>query len=60
MVLEVRGVRNITGTVATAINVVAVPEKKAVPAADSLRKPARRDSTTPRKPPLKPPAQPSK
>jgi carboxypeptidase family protein/Big-like domain-containing protein len=60
LVLEVRGVKNITGTSGTAIGVVAVPEKKKpLPPSDSIRAPGRRDSTTPRIParkPLPPPA----
>jgi hypothetical protein len=56
LVLEVRGVKNITGVAGTAVGVVAVPEKKPEPpAGDSLRAPGRRDSTQGRQPPRKPP-----
>jgi hypothetical protein len=59
LVLEVRGVRNITGVAGNAVGVVAVPEKRAAPAgADSLKPKARRDSTPNRKPlPKLPPQQ---
>jgi hypothetical protein len=54
-VLEVRGVKNVTGVTGTAVGVVAVPEKKAPTAADSLRGKLQRDSTSKRRPPQKPP-----
>ena len=56
LVLEVRGVRNITGVAGNAVGVVAVPEKRAPAAADSLKAKARRDSTSNRKAPPKPSA----
>ena len=58
LVVEVRGVRNITGVAGNAVGVIAVPEKKPEPApGDSLRpgRPgARRDSTSKRPPQAKP------
>jgi hypothetical protein len=55
LVLEIRGVRNITGVAGDAVGVVAVPEKKTAPSpSDSLRGPGRRDSTTPKSPQRKP------
>jgi hypothetical protein len=46
LVVEVRGVRNITGVAGDAVGVVAVPEKKPEPAAgDTLRRAGPRDST---------------
>ena len=55
LVLEIRGVRNVTGVAGDAVGVVAVPEKKAAPPpSDSLRK-ARRDSAAPKPPERKPP-----
>ena len=57
LVLEIRGVRNITGVAGDAVGVVAVPEKKTAPSpSDSLRGPGRRDSTAPKSPQRKPPA----
>jgi hypothetical protein len=54
LVLEVRGVKNITGIAGTAVGVVAVPEKKPEPPpGDTLRGPGRRDSTLPKQPPRK-------
>jgi Big-like domain-containing protein len=60
LVLEVRGVRNVTGTAGTAIGVVAVPEKKKPGPTDSLQAPGRRDSLAPKTPLRKPPTQPTK
>ena len=59
LVLEVRGVRNVTGVAGTTVGLVAVPEKKAPVAADSLRGKLQRDSTGKRRPQQKPP-QPTK
>ena len=56
LVLEIRGVRNVTGVAGDAVGVVAVPEKKAAPPpSDSLRKAGRRDSAAPKPPERKPP-----
>jgi Big-like domain-containing protein len=45
LVLEVRGVRNVTGVAGNAVGVVAVPEKKPPPAkVDSVARKTRRDS----------------
>jgi hypothetical protein len=56
LVLEIRGVRNITGVAGDAVGVVAVPEKKKEPApGDSLRQAGRPDSAAPRQPERKPP-----
>jgi hypothetical protein len=56
LVLEIRGVKNITGVAGDAVGVVAVPEKKAAPPpSDSLRKAGRRDSAAPKPPERKPP-----
>jgi len=61
LVLEIRGVRNVTGVVGDAVGVVAVPEKKATPPpSDSLRKAGRRDSAAPKVPVRKPPTPPTK
>jgi hypothetical protein len=55
LVVEVRGVKNITGVVGDAVNVIAVPEKKPEPTpGDSLRAAGRRDSTGKRTPQPKP------
>jgi carboxypeptidase family protein/Big-like domain-containing protein len=49
MVLEVRGVKNITGVAGSPVGVAAVPENKPeTPPSDSLRRSGRRDSTPPR------------
>jgi hypothetical protein len=48
LVLEIRGVRNVTGVAGTAVGVLAVPEKRAP--SDSLRAPGRRDTTRARPP----------
>ena len=58
LVLEIRGVRNITGVAGNAVGVVAVPEKPKASPKDSLRAPGRRDSATvrdPRRQPAPPP-----
>jgi Big-like domain-containing protein len=56
LVLEIKGVRNITGVAGDAVGVVAVPEKPATPPpSDTLRGPGRRDSTAPRTPSRNPP-----
>jgi hypothetical protein len=56
LVLEIRGVRNITGVAGDAVGVVAVPEKKPAPSpSDSLRGPGRRDSAAPKPPQRRPP-----
>ena len=61
LVLEIRGVRNVTGVVGDAVGVVAVPEKKATPPpSHSLRKAGRRDSAAPKVPVRKPPTPPTK
>jgi hypothetical protein len=61
LVLEIRGVRNVTGVTGDAVGVVAVPEKKATPSpSDSLRKAGRRDSAAPKVPARKPPTPPTK
>jgi hypothetical protein len=61
LVLEIHGVRNITGVAGDAVGVVAVPEKKPAPSPrDSLRGPGRRDSAAPRAPERKPPTPPRK
>jgi hypothetical protein len=60
LVLEVRGVRNVTGTAGTAVGVVAVPEKKKAVPTDSLRPKGRRDTTTQRAPARKPAPQPTR
>jgi hypothetical protein len=55
LVVEVRGVKNITGVAGNPVAVIAVPEKKPEPPpSDSLRRAGRRDSTTKRAPPPKP------
>jgi hypothetical protein len=55
LVVEVRGVKNITGVAGDAVGVIAVPEKKPEPAAgDTLRRAGGRDSTA-RKPPAQTP-----
>jgi hypothetical protein len=61
LVLEIRGVRNVTGVAGDVVGVVAVPEKKAAPSpSDSLRGPGRRDSAAPKVPARKPPTPPTK
>jgi hypothetical protein len=61
LVLEIRGVKNVTGVAGDAVGVVAVPEKKATPpASDSLRKAGRGDSAAPKLPARKPPTAPTK
>jgi len=61
LVLEIRGVKNVTGVAGDAIGVVAIPEKKAAPPpSDSLRKAGRRDSAAPKVPARKPPTPPTK
>jgi len=57
LVLEVRGIRNVTGVAGTAVGVVAVPERPKATPQDTTRKRAARDST--QKPPARPPAQPT-
>ena len=56
LVLEIRGVKNVTGVAGNPVGVVAVPEKAK---ADSLA-PAKGDSTKAKKPQPKTPAQPKK
>jgi hypothetical protein len=59
-VVEIRGVRNITGVAGDAVGVVAVPEKKPEPAPrDTLRGAGRRDSAA-AKPPARTPPPPKK
>jgi hypothetical protein len=56
LVVEIRGVRNITGVAGDAVGVVAVPEKKPEPApSDTLRGAGRRDSAAPKLPARTPP-----
>lgn len=57
LVLEVRGVKNVTGVAGTAVGVVAVPEKAPPVAKDTSRAAGRRDTTTarPQRPPAAPP-----
>jgi hypothetical protein len=51
LVLEIRGIRNVTGVADTAVGVLAVPEKpKPAPADTGVRVPNRPDSTAPRTP----------
>jgi hypothetical protein len=57
LVLEVRGVKNVTGVSGTATGVVAVPEKKPPAATDSLKGKLRQDTTTKGRPSQKPPLQ---
>jgi Big-like domain-containing protein len=54
LVLEIRGVRNITGVAGNPVGVVAVPKPEPLPR-DSLRARGRRDSAAPRVPQPKPP-----
>jgi len=56
LVLEIRGVRNVTGIAGTAVGVVAVPEKSRATPQDTTKKRAARDTT--HKPQAHPPAQP--
>ncbi|HEX6432957.1 MAG TPA: hypothetical protein VFZ87_01885, partial [Gemmatimonadales bacterium] len=56
LVLELRGVRNVTGVAGSAVGVIAVPEK-AKPTGAPARPPARRDSAAAR-PPARQPAAP--
>ena len=61
LVLEIKGVRNITGVSGDAVGVVAVPEKKVEPPpSDSLKRAGRHDSAAPNAPQPKPPAPPRK
>jgi hypothetical protein len=61
LVLEIKGVKNITGVSGDAVGVVAVPEKKVEPPpSDSLKRAGRRDSAAPNAPQPKPPAPPRK
>jgi hypothetical protein len=53
LVLEIRGVRNITGASGTAVGVIAVPEKPKPTPRDTSRAPGRRDTTKAR-PPARP------
>jgi hypothetical protein len=57
LVLELRGVRNVTGVAGNAVGVIAVPEK-AKPTGATDRAPARRDSARPRAPAQQPSAPP--
>jgi len=57
LVLEIRGVRNVTGIAGTAVGVVAVPEKPKTTPQDTTKKRAGRDTT--HKPQARPPAQPT-
>ncbi len=57
LVLEIRGVRNVTGIAGTAVGVVAVPEKTKTTPQDTTKKRAVRDTT--HKPQARPPAQPA-
>jgi Bacterial Ig-like domain len=55
LVLEIRGVRNITGVAGNPVGVVAVPQKKTEPPpSDSLRARGRGDSAAPKLPQRKP------
>jgi Big-like domain-containing protein len=60
LVLEVRGVRNVSGVAGNAVGVVAVPEKPKPTPGDSLKVQGRRDSTRARTPGRQPPAPPRK
>jgi hypothetical protein len=55
LVLEVRGVRNVTGVPGTAVGVVAVPEKPKATPQDSTRRRTGHDSTQGRPPARQPP-----
>ena len=50
LVLEVRGVRNVTGVAGTGVGVLAVPERPKPTAQDSTRRGMRRDSTPAHRP----------
>jgi hypothetical protein len=54
LVLEVRGVRNVTGVAGNAVGVVAVPEKPKPAARPANQAPGRRDSAAPRPPAQQP------
>jgi hypothetical protein len=56
LVLEVRGVRNVTGVPGTAVGVVAVPERPKPTPQDTTRRGARRDTPSVRPPAQQPPA----
>ena len=57
LVLEVRGLRNVSGAAGTAVGVIAVPERPKPTARDTSRAAGRRD-TTPARPPARKPAAP--
>jgi hypothetical protein len=54
LVLEIRGVRNVTGVAGTAVGVIAVPERPKPTARDTARAAGRRDTTRPRPPARQP------
>lgn len=58
LVLEVRGIRNVNGVAGSAVNVVAVPEKRKPTPGDTLKAQGRRDTTRARTPGRPPPAPP--
>jgi hypothetical protein len=58
LVLEVRGIRNVTGVAGSAVGVLAVPEKVKPSARDSVQVRARKDSAGVRTPGRPPPAPP--
>jgi hypothetical protein len=58
LVLEVRGVRNVTGVAGTAVGVIAVPERPKPTARDTARAAGRRDTTRARPPARQPPTPP--
>jgi Big-like domain-containing protein len=60
LVLEVRGVRNVSGVAGNSVGVVAVPEKPKPQARDSARVQGRRDSAAVRPPRTQPSAPPRK
>jgi hypothetical protein len=55
LVIEIRGVRNVTGVAGTAVGVVAVPERPKPTARDTSRAAGRRDSAAARTPQRPPP-----
>ena len=58
LVLEIRGVRNVTGVLGDAVGVIAVPEKPKPTARDTSRAAARRDTTKARPRTRQPPTPP--
>ncbi|HYF39112.1 MAG TPA: Ig-like domain-containing protein, partial [Gemmatimonadales bacterium] len=54
LVVEIRGVRNVTGAAGTAVGVIAVPERPKPTARDTARAAGRRDTTRARTPPRQP------